>query len=100
MTSKSPCRSKDGFKDTLKIVVEGNLIHVGKSVEKWRVLRDEIHHDIMTNAWHKDKKAFTQSYHSEHLDASVLLMEYYGFIDGKDDKFVGTVKAIEKELMH
>ncbi|MEC7658680.1 MAG: glycoside hydrolase family 15 protein, partial [Bacteroidota bacterium] len=33
-----------------------NLIHGGKSVEKWRVLRDEIHHDIMTNAWHKDKK--------------------------------------------
>ena len=77
-----------------------NLIHGGKYVEKWRVLRDEIHQDIMTNAWHKDKKAFTQSYHSEHLDASVLLMEYYGFIDGKDDKYVGTVKAIEKELMH
>ena len=27
-------------------------------------------------------------------------MEYYGFIDGKDPKYVKTVKAIEKELMH
>ena len=27
-------------------------------------------------------------------------MEYYGFIDGKDEKYVQTVKAIEKELMH
>lgn len=77
-----------------------NLIKGGKFAEKWAVLRDEIHHDIMTNAWHKDKQAFTQSYHSEHLDASVLLMEYYGFIDGKDDKYVRTVKAIEEELMH
>ena len=77
-----------------------NLIQGGKFAEKWAVLRDEIHHDIMTNAWHKDKQAFTQSYHLEHLDASVLLMEYYGFIDGKDDKYVRTVKAIEEELMH
>jgi GH15 family glucan-1,4-alpha-glucosidase len=77
-----------------------NLIQGGKSVDKWTALRDEIHHDIMTHAWHNGKQAFTQSYHSEHLDASVLLMEYYGFIDGKNEKYVQTVKAIEKELMH
>ena len=64
------------------------------------VLRDEIHNDIMTHAWNEDKQAFTQSYNSDHLDASVLLMEYYGFIDGKDEKYIRTVKAIEKELMH
>ena len=77
-----------------------NLIQGGKSVDKWTALRDEIHHDIMTHAWHDGKQAFTQSYHSEHLDTSVLLMEYYGFIDGKNEKYVKTVKAIEKELMH
>ena len=77
-----------------------DLIQGGKSVDKWTALRDEIHHDIMTNAWHEGKQAFTQSYSSEYLDASVLLMEYYGFIDGKDEKYVQTVKAIEKELMH
>ena len=41
-----------------------------------------------------------QSYNSEHLDASVLLMEYYGFIDARNPKYVKTVKAIERELMH
>ena len=51
-----------------------NLIQGGKSVDKWTALRDEIHHDIMTHAWHESKQAFTQSYHSEHLDASVLLL--------------------------
>lgn len=76
------------------------LIHAEKSVEKWVTLRDEIYDDIMENAWSDTKQAFTQSYHSEHLDASVLLMEYYGFIDAKDAKFVKTVKAIEEELMH
>ena len=34
------------------------------------------------------------------MDASVLLMEPYGFIKAKDPKYVKTVKAIEKELSH
>ena len=76
------------------------LINEEKSVEKWEALRDEIYNDIMENAWSESKQAFTQSYQSEHLDASVLLMEYYGFIDAKNPKFVKTVKAIEAELMH
>ena len=76
------------------------LIQSEKPVEKWVTLRDEIYDDIMEHAWSESKQAFTQSYQSEHLDASVLLMEYYGFIDAKNPKFVKTVKAIEKELMH
>ena len=76
------------------------LINEEKSVVKWEALRDEIYDDIMENAWSESKQAFTQSYQSEHLDASVLLMEYYGFIDAKNPKFVKTVKAIEAELMH
>jgi len=76
------------------------LIEGGKSAAKWESLREEIHSDIMENAWNEEKQAFTQSYQSEHLDASVLLMEYYGFIKSKDPKYVKTVKAIEKELMH
>jgi GH15 family glucan-1,4-alpha-glucosidase len=77
-----------------------NIIEGGKSASKWKSLREEIHNDIMENAWNTKKQAFTQSYQSEHLDASVLLMEYYGFIEGKDPKYIKTVKAIEKELMH
>jgi len=38
----------------------------------------------MKNAWNEKVQAFTQSYGSEDLDASVLLMESYGFIDAKD----------------
>ena len=76
------------------------LIGVDKSVQKWEALREDIFADIMTNAWSEKMQAFTQSYQSDHLDASVLLMEYYGFIDARDPKYVKTVHAIEKELMH
>ncbi len=69
-------------------------------LEKWRALEKEIRVDIYEKAWNEEKKAFTQSYGSPHMDASVLLMESYGFIDAKDPKYVSTVHAIEKDLCH
>ena len=76
------------------------IIQSGKSANKWEVLRSEIYDDIFENAWNEEVQAFTQSYGTKHLDASVLLMEPYGFIAAKDPKYVKTVKAIEKELSH
>ena len=69
-----------------------------KSSKKWEILRKEIKTDILENGWNKRKKAFTQSYGSNDLDASVLLMEQYEFIDAMDPKYISTVKAIEREL--
>lgn len=69
-------------------------------LETWRALEQEIREDIHLHAWNDRKKAFTQSYGSDHMDASVLLMESYGFIEARDPKFVSTVFAIEKELSH
>jgi GH15 family glucan-1,4-alpha-glucosidase len=63
-------------------------------------LRTEINDDILKNAWNEEVQAFTQSYGTKHLDASVLLMEPYGFIGANDPKYVKTVKAIEKDLSH
>ena len=75
------------------------LIQRGEKAKKWESLRDEIHDDIIKNAWSEKKQAFTQSYGSLDLDSSVLLMESYGFIEASDSKFIKTVKSIEKELM-
>jgi GH15 family glucan-1,4-alpha-glucosidase len=69
-----------------------------RKLEKWVKLEQEIKQDIYSNSWNNEANAFTQSYGSTHLDASVLLMESYGFIHAKDPKFVSTVLAIEKEL--
>jgi len=69
-----------------------------KSAKKWEILRSKIKNDIIEKGWNKNKKAFTQSYGSDDLDASVLLMEQYEFIDAMDPKYISTVKAIEKEL--
>jgi GH15 family glucan-1,4-alpha-glucosidase len=77
-----------------------DIIQSGKSAKKWETLRTEINDDILKNAWNEEVQAFTQSYGTKHLDASVLLMEPYGFIGANDPKYVKTVKAIEKDLSH
>ncbi|MGB5497851.1 MAG: glycoside hydrolase family 15 protein [Maribacter sp.] len=69
-----------------------------RKLEEWTLLEQEIKGDIHENSWNEEVGAFTQSYGSTHLDASVLLMESYGFIHAKDPKFVRTVMAIEKDL--
>ncbi|MBF35982.1 MAG: glycoside hydrolase [Crocinitomicaceae bacterium] len=76
-----------------------NLIKKGRKTDRWVPLRNEIKNDILLNAWNPKINAFTQSYGSDFLDASVLLMESYGFIDSKDPKYIDTVKAIERELL-
>ena len=65
---------------------------------EWETLEIAIREDIIKNAWSDTAQAFTQAYGSDDLDASVLLMESYGFIDAMNPKFISTVKAIEREL--
>src|SRR5690554_2921671 len=77
-----------------------SLLQQRDQAEAWMPLRDEIKQDILTKAWNEEKQAFTQAYGVDDLDASVLQMEFYGFLPGKDPQFVSTVKAIQKELGH
>lgn len=74
------------------------LLNKTHKMEKWKPLEAEIKNDIMKKAWNDEKQAFTQSYGSEHMDASVLLMEAYGFIKADDPKYISTVNAVEKDL--
>ena len=64
------------------------------------MLEESIKQDIMDNSWSDTAQAFTQAYGSNDLDASVLLMASYGFIEAKHPKYVSTVKSIERELSH
>jgi len=74
------------------------MLNKQHKIEKWKPLEAQIRKDIMDKAWNEKKQAFTQSYGSDHMDASVLLMESYGFIDAKNPKYVSTVWAVEKDL--
>jgi GH15 family glucan-1,4-alpha-glucosidase len=66
--------------------------------QEWSILKGKIKDDIYRNGWDPDLKAFTQSYGSKSLDASLLLIEDYGFIEASDPMFVSTVLAIRDNL--
>jgi GH15 family glucan-1,4-alpha-glucosidase len=68
-------------------------------VERWRAVRDEIHADVLAKGWNADRRAFTQSYGSDRLDASVLLMPVVGFLPATDERMEATVDAIQRELV-
>jgi GH15 family glucan-1,4-alpha-glucosidase len=67
-------------------------------IERWRALRDEIHAEVLARAWNDEQQAFTQSFGSDELDASVLQMPLVGFLPATDERLVSTVEAIRREL--
>jgi hypothetical protein len=83
-----------------RAIKSAEMFRLPGSLDRWRALRDRIHADVCDNAWHEGKQAFAQSYGSDELDASVLLMPLMGFLPPEDPRIVGTVEAIERELLH
>jgi GH15 family glucan-1,4-alpha-glucosidase len=67
-------------------------------VDRWRALREEIHRDVCREGFDAERGAFTQSYGSSRLDASLLLMPLVGFLPVDDPRVAATVAAIEREL--
>jgi GH15 family glucan-1,4-alpha-glucosidase len=65
---------------------------------RWEAIRDQIHHDVVSNAFDADRNTFTQAYGSTALDASLLLIPRVGFLPGTDPRVVGTIAAIRREL--
>ncbi|MDA8309137.1 MAG: glycoside hydrolase family 15 protein [Actinomycetota bacterium] len=68
-------------------------------VERWRALREEIRREIYEKGFDEKKNAFTQYYGSDALDASLLMIPRAGFLPATDPRMVGTVEAIERELV-
>jgi GH15 family glucan-1,4-alpha-glucosidase len=69
-------------------------------LDAWRALRDEIHETVCREGYNTDKQSFVQSFGSDVLDASVLMIPLVGFLPATDPRMRCTVAAIERELMH
>jgi GH15 family glucan-1,4-alpha-glucosidase len=67
-------------------------------VESWKVTRDLIADAIVTQGWNPKAGAFTQSFGSEDLDASNLMMAIVGFIPAADPRMRATIDATAERL--
>jgi GH15 family glucan-1,4-alpha-glucosidase len=75
------------------------LLHADGPVERWQKVRAQIHQEICSQAYNEKLGSFVQSYGSDQLDASLLLMPMVGFLPAEDPRVKGTLEAIEKTLM-
>ncbi|MBI5443993.1 MAG: glycoside hydrolase family 15 protein [Deltaproteobacteria bacterium] len=62
--------------------------------QRWLSVRDEIYEDIMDRGWSEERRAFVQSYGSEHLDASNLIMPLVFFMSPMDPRMISTLETI------
>ena len=81
-----------GIKDAERDGLEAPL-------ERWRAIRSAIHAEVCAKGFDFASNAFVQSYESPHLDASLLLIPQVGFLPLDDPRVLGTIAAIERELV-
>ena len=68
-------------------------------VSRWKKLREAIHDQVCREGFNAEINSFVQYYGGKHLDASTLQMALVGFLPPEDPRVIGTVKAIETNLM-
>jgi len=68
-------------------------------LQRWTALRDEVRRDIETHGFNTTLNCYTQYFGSEEVDASLLMLPQVGFCEATDPRMLGTVAAIEAELM-
>ena len=54
---------------------------------------------MLTRGFNADANTFTQHYDTNEVDASLLVLPLIGFVEGDDPRMLGTIEAIERDLM-
>ncbi len=68
-------------------------------VERWRALRDKVRDEVLTRGYNTDRGTFVQHYDTTEVDASLLLIPAVGFLPGDDERVLGTIRAVEQDLL-
>ena len=68
-------------------------------VDRWREIRDTVREEVLTRGFNADANTFTQHYDTNEVDASLLVLPLIGFVEGDDPRMLGTIEAVERDLM-
>jgi GH15 family glucan-1,4-alpha-glucosidase len=69
-------------------------------VHRWREERDRVREEVLARAVDRNRGCFTQHYETTELDAALLLLPTVGFVAGDDPLMLGTIAAVEQDLLH
>jgi len=68
-------------------------------LERFKQMRADIHAEVCREGYDATRNTFTQYYGSTQLDAALLLIPQVGFLPPSDPRVVGTVEAVQRELV-
>ena len=68
-------------------------------VERWERMRDEVRAEVESKGFDVERNTYTQYYGGSTVDASLLQMVQAGYIAADDPRMLGTVAAIEADLL-
>lgn len=66
--------------------------------DRWLKNRNLVYEEVINKGWNPQRKAFVQSYGSNALDASILMMPLVFFLTPDDPMMVSTVDAISRHV--
>jgi alpha,alpha-trehalase len=75
-----------------------SALGVPERVDSWAKTQGQIADAIISEGWSERLGAFTQSFGSEDLDASNLMIPLVGFLPADDKRVVATIEATEQHL--
>ncbi len=83
-----------------------NAIAIGENTgcegdfARWRAEADAIKDEVLAHGWNDAKQAFVQSYDSDALDASSLILPWTNMLPPDDPRILSTIERTVEELGH
>jgi catechol 2,3-dioxygenase-like lactoylglutathione lyase family enzyme len=81
-----------------RAVALADRLDASDRVEAWKQTQAQIREAILTRGWSDRANAFTQSFGSDELDASNLMLPLVGFLPADDPRVLSTINATEERL--
>jgi len=82
-----------------RAIKTAEMFHLEGPVKHWRAIKHQIHEEVCERGFDRRRNSFVQAYGSHNLDASLLLIPTTGFLPPTDPRIVGTIEAIERDLV-
>ncbi|MCA1665598.1 MAG: glycoside hydrolase family 15 protein, partial [Myxococcales bacterium] len=67
-------------------------------LDELRRTRDDIRRDIETRAWNDELHSYVATLDGDDIDATLLLLAWYGFVDAKSPRMRATWRRVHDEL--
>ena len=81
-----------------RAVALADRLDASDRVEAWKQTQAQIREAILTKGWSDRADAFTQSFGSDELDASSLMLPLVGFLPADEPRVLATIDATEERL--